>query len=277
MVRSWGSAPKVPCRGRLNRRMHLREAATAFTAPVAAVGAAPRRGTGQRRGGRPSTSARQLPAHGPTGGVWRQRRRGGAGHRALPAVGARPCDEAGFVSRLRRHHILLLRRGGRASGGSCTSQPCGRTQATDLPGAQRANRGLTMTSAIVTYLHRRKSREAKAQSAASKAASGTWGATAATGERKSEDNANKAAAGYRQPNRDKADDLAPARRPCVAPTGDVCPAELFGRWLLRGRNMGQTGHIRDRLLLGPVRRWRNCRGITSLNTSRNSSSVRSAS
>ena len=24
-------------------------------------------------------------------------------------------------------------------------------------------------------------------------------------------------------------------------------------------NMGQTGHIRDRLLLGPVRCWRNCR------------------
>jgi hypothetical protein len=42
------------------------------------------------------------------------------------------------------------------------------------------------------------------------------------------------------------------------------PAESSGRWLLLGRNMGQTGHIRDRLLLGPVRRWRNCRGITSL-------------
>ena len=55
------------------------------------------------------------------------------------------------------------------------------------------------------------------------------------------------------------------------------PAESSGRWLLLGRNMGQTGHICDRLLLGPVRRWRNCRGITSLNTSRNSSSVRSAS
>ena len=60
------------------------------------------------------------------------------------------------------------------------------------------------------------------------------------------------------------------------PSADA-PAELSGRWLLLGRNMGQTGHIRDRLLLGPVRRWRNCRGITSLNTSRNSSSVRSAS
>ena len=59
-----------------------------------------------------------------------------------------------------------------------------------------------MTSAIVTYLHRRKSRQAKAQS---------WGATAATGERKSGDNANEAAEGYRQPNRDEADDLAPAR------------------------------------------------------------------
>lgn len=64
-----------------------------------------------------------------------------------------------------------------------------------------------MTSAIVTYLHRRKSRQAKAQSAASS----TWGATAATGERKSEDDANEAAEGYRQPNRDEADDLAPAR------------------------------------------------------------------
>jgi hypothetical protein len=66
-------------------------------------------------------------------------------------------------------------------------------------------------------------------------------------------------------------------RPCVAPTGGVCPSGVAGRWLLLGRNMGQTGHIRDRLLLGPVRRWRNCRGITSLNTSSNSSSVRSAS
>jgi hypothetical protein len=51
------------------------------------------------------------------------------------------------------------------------------------------------------------------------------------------------------------------------------PAESSGRWLLLGRNMGQTGHIRDRLLLGPVRRWRNCRGITSLKQL----SVRSAS
>jgi hypothetical protein len=64
-----------------------------------------------------------------------------------------------------------------------------------------------MTSAIVTYLHRRKSRQAKAQSAASS----TWGATADTGEQKSEDDANEAAEGYRQPNRDEADDLAPAR------------------------------------------------------------------
>ena len=35
--------------------------------------------------------------------------------------------------------------------------------------------------------------------------------TAVTGERKSEDNAHEAAQGYRQPNRDEADDLAPAR------------------------------------------------------------------
>jgi Flp pilus assembly protein TadB len=64
-----------------------------------------------------------------------------------------------------------------------------------------------MTSAIVTYLHRRKSRQAKAQAAASKAtwrrlASSTWGTTAATDERKSD---------YREPNRDEADNLAPAR------------------------------------------------------------------
>jgi hypothetical protein len=73
-----------------------------------------------------------------------------------------------------------------------------------------------MTSAIITYLHRRKSRQAKAQSAASKAAwrrltSSPWGPTAAPNDRKSEDNANEAAEGYRQPNRDDADDLAPAR------------------------------------------------------------------
>ena len=104
-------------------------------------------------------------------------------------------------------YVALLRRGWRAWGGYCTAHPCEERKATDLPGAQRANRGLAMTSAIVTYLHRRKSQQAKAQSAASS----TWGATAATDERKSEDNANKAAAGYRQPNRDEADDLAPAR------------------------------------------------------------------
>jgi Flp pilus assembly protein TadB len=73
-----------------------------------------------------------------------------------------------------------------------------------------------MTSAIVTYLHRRKSRQAKAQAAASKAkwrrlASSTWSATAATDERKSEDDAHKVAEGYREPNRDEADNLAPAR------------------------------------------------------------------
>ena len=72
-----------------------------------------------------------------------------------------------------------------------------------------------MTSAIVTYLHRRKSRQAKAQSAASKAtwrrlASSTWGTTAATDERKSEDDAHNVAEGYREPNRDEADNLAPA-------------------------------------------------------------------
>ena len=73
-----------------------------------------------------------------------------------------------------------------------------------------------MTSAITTYLHRRRSRQAKAQSAASKATgrrltSSTWDATAATGERKNEDNDNKAAEGYRQPDGDEADNLAPAR------------------------------------------------------------------
>ena len=73
-----------------------------------------------------------------------------------------------------------------------------------------------MTSAIVSYLNRRKSQQAEAQSAASQAAghrltSSPWDATAATGERESEDNANKAAEGYRQPDGDEADDLAPAR------------------------------------------------------------------
>ena len=100
--------------------------------------------------------------------------------------------------------------------GSCTAHPCKERRATVPPGAQRGNRGLAMTSAITTYLHRRRSRQAKAQSAASKATerrltSSTWGATAATGERKSEDNANKAAEGYRPPDGDEADDLAPAR------------------------------------------------------------------
>ena len=105
-------------------------------------------------------------------------------------------------------YMSLIRRGGRASGvGSCTAHPCRERRATDLPGALRANRGLAMTSAIVTYLHRRKSRQAKAQSAASS----TWGATAATDVRKSEDNAHKVAGGYREPNRDEADNLAPAR------------------------------------------------------------------
>jgi hypothetical protein len=73
-----------------------------------------------------------------------------------------------------------------------------------------------MTNAITTYLDRRKSRQAKAQSAASKATerrvtSSTWGATAATGERKSEGNTNKAAEGYLQPDVDEVDDLTPAR------------------------------------------------------------------
>jgi Flp pilus assembly protein TadB len=72
-----------------------------------------------------------------------------------------------------------------------------------------------MTNAT-TYLDRRKSRQAQAQSAASKATgrrltSSTWDATAATGERENEDNDNKAAEGYRQPDGDEADDLAPAR------------------------------------------------------------------
>ena len=73
-----------------------------------------------------------------------------------------------------------------------------------------------MTNAITTYLDRRKSRQAQAQSAASKATgrrltSSTWDATAATGERKSEGYANKAAEGYGQPDGDESDDLAPAR------------------------------------------------------------------
>jgi hypothetical protein len=70
-----------------------------------------------------------------------------------------------------------------------------------------------MTSAIVTYLHRRKSRQPKAEAAATWRclASSTWGATAATDERKSEDDAHKVAEGYREPNRDEADNLAPAR------------------------------------------------------------------
>jgi Flp pilus assembly protein TadB len=59
-----------------------------------------------------------------------------------------------------------------------------------------------MTSTIVTYLHRHKSRQATVQSS---------GTAAATGERKSGDNASEAAEGYRRPNRDEADDLAPAR------------------------------------------------------------------
>jgi Flp pilus assembly protein TadB len=73
-----------------------------------------------------------------------------------------------------------------------------------------------MTSAITAYLHQRRSRQAKAQAAASKATerrliSSTWGATVATGERESEDNDNKAAVGCHQPDGDEADDLAPAR------------------------------------------------------------------
>ena len=80
---------------------------------------------------------------------------------------------------------------GAPGGGYCTAHPCGERKATDLPGAQRANRGLAMTSAIVTYLHRRKSQQAKAQSAAQgtgrRLISSTWGATAATDERQSEE------------------------------------------------------------------------------------------
>ena len=70
-----------------------------------------------------------------------------------------------------------------------------------------ADTAVLVSSSIVTYLHRRKSQQAKAQSAASS----TWGATAATDERKSEDNAYKVVEGYREPNRDEADNLAPAR------------------------------------------------------------------
>ena len=71
-----------------------------------------------------------------------------------------------------------------------------------------------MTNAT-TYLDRRKSRQAQAQSAASKATgrrltSSIWDATAATGEQESEDNDNKATEGCHQPG-DEVDDLAPAR------------------------------------------------------------------
>ena len=67
-----------------------------------------------------------------------------------------------------------------------------------------------MTSAITTYLDRRKSRQAKAQSAASKTTerrltSSTWGATAAIRERKGVEE------GHRQRDGDSSDDLAPAR------------------------------------------------------------------
>ena len=76
--------------------------------------------------------------------------------------------------------------------------------------------GLAKTSAIVSYLNRRKSQQAEAQAAASKATerrltSSTWGATAATGERESGDHANTAAEGYRQPDVDEVGDLTPAR------------------------------------------------------------------
>ena len=65
-----------------------------------------------------------------------------------------------------------------------------------------------MTSVIVTRQHRRKSPEAKTQFAASKATwrrltSSTWGAIAATGERKRDDDADKTAEGYRQPSLDE--------------------------------------------------------------------------
>jgi hypothetical protein len=56
---------------------------------------------------------------------------------AFPAVGARTCDEAAFVPRLRRHHILL-RRGERASGRFLHRE----RRITVPPGAQRGNRGL---------------------------------------------------------------------------------------------------------------------------------------
>jgi CHASE3 domain sensor protein len=72
-----------------------------------------------------------------------------------------------------------------------------------------------MTNAT-TYLDRRKSRQAQAQSAASKATgrrltSSIWDGTAATGEQESEDNDNKATEGCHQPDGDEVDDLAPAR------------------------------------------------------------------
>ena len=123
------------------------------------------------------------------------------------------------MSRLRRHHILLRHTSAtrRARFGWFLHRPSLQTtQGLPFSGTQRGNRGLAMTSAIITYLHRRKSRQAKAQAAASTATgrrliSSTWDATAATGERESEDNANKAADGHRQPDGDEADNLAPAR------------------------------------------------------------------
>ena len=68
-----------------------------------------------------------------------------------------------------------------------------------------------MTSAIVTYLHQRKRRRFAASKATwQRLTSSIWCATAATSERKSEDNVRRAAEGYRQPNHDEEDDLAPA-------------------------------------------------------------------
>ena len=142
-------------------------------------------------------------------------RRGGSRYEALPAVGARACDEGRvYVGTPTPPYIPATRR---ASDRFLHRPSLQRTPGYRSPGAQRANRGLVMTSTITAYLDRRKSRQAKAQPAASKAmgrplTSSTWGATAATGEQKSEDedNANKVAEGYRQPDVDEADDLAPA-------------------------------------------------------------------
>ena len=126
------------------------------------------------------------------------------------------CDEAGFVSRLRRHHICLCYAMRRARLGSVPAQ--------SIPAEKAGYRSPRRAARQPGFGHdqRHCHLPPPAQEPAGEgpvccleghgvATSSTWGVTAATGERKSEDNANEAAQGYRQPNRDEADDLAPAR------------------------------------------------------------------